>query len=81
MKNNNSEFNPVYCPVLKKDIDPCLCYETRFGISNILEPVGVSENDAMTVCRNNCNRIRGFIEKSAIETSSAVAEKNVPYRT
>jgi len=80
MDNKNSDFKPVYCPVLKEDIDPCLCYETRFGLSNILKSAGVSENDAMKVCRNSCKKIRGFVELEIVEKGSAVAEKTVPYQ-
>jgi len=80
MENKNSDFKLVYCPVLNKDIDPCLCYEARFGISNILKPAGVSDDDTMKVCRNNCNKIRGFIEIEEIDVGSTVAEKTVPYQ-
>ena len=58
-----SDFEPVFCPVLKKDIDPCNCYEARFGISNILESAGVADDDVMKVCRANCKKIRRFVEK------------------
>ena len=65
MTNNDSDFEPVLCPVLNKKIDPCLCYETRFGISNILKNAGVSDADAMKICRENCIKIRGFVEKTS----------------
>jgi len=80
MEKNVSEFKPVFCPVLNEDVDPRLCYETRFGIINILGAAGVSEDDSMKVCRSNCNKIRGFVENDILEDSSAVAEKNMHYQ-
>jgi len=80
MDNKTSEFIPVFCPVLKENVDPRLCYETRFGITNILKSVGISEDDSMNVCRENCKKIRGFIENATVIRGNAVAEESVPYQ-
>jgi hypothetical protein len=59
-----TEYEPVYCPVLKKGIDPCECYETQMGMSNILESAGVSGDEAWEVCENTCDSLPEFIERS-----------------
>jgi hypothetical protein len=57
------EYELIYCPVLKKKIDPCKCYETLMGRYNVLESVGILGDDAWKKCEEVCDKIPEFIEK------------------
>ena len=49
-----TEYEPIMCPVLKGEISVVDCYETRFGIANILESIGIDEDTAMMKVCNKC---------------------------
>ena len=49
-----TEHEPIMCPVLKERISVVDCYETRFGISNILESIGIDEDTAMMKVCSKC---------------------------
>jgi hypothetical protein len=58
------EHELIYCPIIKESINPCKCYETRMGMSNILESAGIKNENAWKVCQETCKSIPTFVEKS-----------------
>ena len=52
-----TEYYPIHCPVLKKDIDPVECYENRMGMNNIFESVGIFGDESWKTCQRTCDRI------------------------
>ena len=50
-----TEHEPVLCPALNKKINIIDCYETRFGISNILESIGIDDDTAIMKVCNKCS--------------------------
>jgi len=76
-----TEHEPILCPVLNSMINVVDCYETRFGISNILEAVGIDEDTAMMQVCSKCEvGKKEYVVKEVVELSEAVAEKHVTYR-
>jgi len=75
-----TEHEPILCPALNSMINVVDCYETRFGISNILEPIGIDEDTAMMkVCSNCPAGKKEYVVKKVTELKKTVAEKHVPY--
>ena len=75
-----TEHEPIFCPALKLKINVIDCYETRFGISNILESIGIDEDTAMmSVCSKCATGKKEYIIKETVEFADAVAEKHIPY--
>jgi len=76
-----TEHEPILCPALNSMINVVDCYETRFGISNILEPIGISEDTAMMEVCSKC-RVgkKEYVVKEVVTRSEAVAENHVPYK-
>ena len=65
-----TEHEPIMCPALKEKINVVDCYETRFGISNILESIGIGEDTAMMKICNKCEiGKREYVVKSVYESA------------
>jgi len=76
-----TEHEPVLCPALNKKINIIDCYETRFGISNILESIGINEDTAMMRVCNKCPAgKKEYVVKRTTEYGAAVAEEEIPYK-
>jgi len=52
-----TRFDPIICPELNREISHGDCYETRMGISNKLEEVGIEYYEAIEICKN-CEAIK-----------------------
>ena len=79
-KTKVTEHEPVFCPALNSKINVVDCYETRFGISNILGSVGIDADTAMMKVCNKCAvGKKEYVVKSTIEHGNAVAEKHIPF--
>jgi len=77
-----TEHEPVLCPTLNLEISVVDCYETRFGISNILESIGIDEDTAMMKVCNKCAiGKKEYVVKRTVEYGSAVAENELPFNT
>ena len=75
-----TEHEPVLCPALNSMINVVDCYETRFGISNILAPIGIDEDTAMMKVCSKCGAgKKEYVVKKVIELSGAVAEQTTAY--
>ena len=76
-----TQHEPILCPALNSMINVVDCYETRFGISNILEAVGIDDDTAMMKVCSKCKvGKKEYVVKEVAELSPAVAEKHVPYK-
>ena len=75
-----TEHESIICPALNTEISVVDCYETRFGISNILESIGIDEDAAMMNVCNKCSvGKKEYKIKRTIEYNTAVAENEIPY--
>jgi len=76
-----TEHEPILCPALKSEISVIDCYETRFGISNILESAGIDEETAMMkVCSKCVIGKKEYIVRKTTELGDAVAEQSSTYK-
>jgi len=76
-----TEHESIICPALNAEINVIDCYETRFGISNILESIGIDENTAMMKVCNKCSTgKKEYIIKRTTEYGAAVAENEISYK-